>query len=353
MKLNDVKSIVAQSAKKRGFWGLRDIFLAYTNLKREPLIMSNYPLLLQIEPTTHCNLNCRMCLAPISRREKRHILFEEFKEIIRTVPSVEKISLVGAGEPLLNPSFFDMIDYAKSRGILIGFATNGHLLNHANCTKVIESSVDWLNISLDSSNKSGYEYIRDGADFGQLTENIRRLMKMLGKGNVPDVSLWFVLMKDNLKELPDIVKLTKKLGAGKIRAQLQHCWGSKNIRNKFEQWPTEKDRGSIKSILIEANQVALREKVNFGYVNIPDISQRRGCKWPWKSCYITVEGFVTPCCLQGADPEVINFGNIFKESFETIWNNEGYSDFRRLLSSSNGCPDICVGCPAYHQRLKI
>jgi len=44
------------------------------------------------------------------------------------------------------------------------------------------------------------------------------------------------------------------------------------------------------------------------------------------------------------DPDVINFGNIFQESFEKIWNGEKYQNFRKTIIK-NLANQICDNCP--------
>src|SRR3989338_3188320 len=173
MNFVDAINIALHSLRSSGAAGFKNLTRAYKNLHEEPLEMSSYPLIIQIEPTLHCNLECRMCVSPISTREKRHMRLDEFKRAVDGMPFLRKISLVGAGEPLLNPDIFDMISYAKSKGLLIGFATNGMSLTNDIAEKIIETRVDWINISIDSADKTRYETIRNGADFNVLLRNVK------------------------------------------------------------------------------------------------------------------------------------------------------------------------------------
>jgi radical SAM protein with 4Fe4S-binding SPASM domain len=62
---------------------------------------------------------------------------------------------------------------------------------------------------------------------------------------------------------------------------------------------------------------------------------------------------VTPCCENGSDPERINFGNIFEQSFADIWNSEQYQKFRLVLQSTDSRPAICTDCPSYHAPITL
>ncbi|UCC95674.1 MAG: SPASM domain-containing protein, partial [Candidatus Omnitrophota bacterium] len=67
------------------------------------------------------------------------------------------------------------------------------------------------------------------------------------------------------------------------------------------------------------------------------------CRWPFEKSFITVDGFVTPCCIR-MDPEVINFGNIFETPFRDIWNSKQYRDIRGTLVGNLSNP-VCDNCP--------
>lgn len=352
MNSSQIATIFKTTLKMNGLSGLKTLFYAYLNLKSEPLKLSTLPIMAQIEPTLYCNFKCQICINPVTDREKRHLKLGEFKDILNGIPSLRKISLVGAGEPLLNPDIFEMILYAKSSRIITGLATNGALLSDHVCAKIKNTGVDWINISIDSANKDKFEAIRKGADFQQILDNIKRLVETKGDSSSPDISLWFVVMKDNFNELPGVIRLAKELGIKNVSAQLQHTWGKPLFESLVSKSGGQIPCLELKNTLRQAKSIADHEKVLFDYVNIPDSSLNRYCKWPWRACYITADGFVTPCCMHGSDPRIINFGNIFKEKFDSIWNNALYQNFRQQLKSKN-IPSICVGCPSYYDKIKV
>lgn len=352
MRFGEALKLSLISLNRNGLPGIKNIILAYINLSLEPLKVSSKPMLIQIEPTLYCNLKCKMCINPVDKRDRRHMQFNEFKKIIDSLPLTRKISLVGAGEPLLNPRLFDMVSYAKSKGILIGFATNGILLDEAVSMKIIDSRIDWLNISIDTSDKKLYEEIRQGADFNLILKNVKRFMEIKGKARLPKVSIWFVIMRENLAELIGVIRLAKELRINKVSAQLQHFWASEQIKSDMSRINNNNFYRDIVIALRNARRVARQLRIEFDYVNLPDNTAKRNCKWPWKACYITADGFVTPCCLHGANPQVINFGNFFKNDLDAIWNNSAYQSFRKALKSISP-PDICLGCTAYFERLKV
>lgn len=353
MNIKNPLKIAASALGRQGAKGAINLCSSALNLLTEPPRMNSNPLYAQIEPTLFCNLNCSMCVNPLSPRRRQHMSLENFKKILNKLSYLRQVSLVGAGEPLLNPDLFGMISYAKAKGVLIGFATNGLLLNRLCATRILEARVDWLNVSIDSADKYIYGAIRKGADLGVVINNLKDFMKIKGKRRLPELSLWVVIMEQTVSGIGQIIKLSKELGINKVTAQLAHSWGEASLAESLKH-NSEKDFfEKLKETLIQAKKLARKESVVFDFVNVPDVSSRRACKWPWKSCYISVEGFITPCCLQGSNPETLNFGNILgDDDFDSIWNGPEYQEFRKNLKSK-GAPDICSGCTSYFRCVKL
>ena len=85
---------------------------------------------LYIEPTTKCNLNCKMCF--------RHTWFDEpicdlsledYRRVLETMPkTVETIFFGGMGEPLFHRDILTMIRLSAETGAEVELLTNGTLL---------------------------------------------------------------------------------------------------------------------------------------------------------------------------------------------------------------------------------
>ena len=98
---------------------------------------SVYPPNVLIEVTNACNLRCRMCFIwgeGVSRHREIGFVGEKiWKAAIDEMgswPISATLDLHGAGEPLLHPDFFQIAEYAKSKGnISVGFLSNATLLD--------------------------------------------------------------------------------------------------------------------------------------------------------------------------------------------------------------------------------
>ena len=81
----------------------------------------------QIEVTRRCNLNCIQCNRKKDRKEKV-LTFSQFKKIVDAAMPIQKVQLLGGGEPFLNKDIKKMIDYCGEKKIHMGIVTNGTLL---------------------------------------------------------------------------------------------------------------------------------------------------------------------------------------------------------------------------------
>jgi len=312
--------------------------------------MRGSPLFLQVEPTILCNLECKFCINPYLPRARATLTLEKFREILRQAPHVTKLSLVGIGESFMNKELWQIVREAKSRGIEIGTTSNGTTLNDRILHDIVDSGLDWLNFSLDGATKATFEMMRPGAVFEQVLANIRKVVAAVGERERPTLAIWFLASRDNITELPMMVPLVKGLGIRRLRTQGVHYWG-------HEDWHEGAKRANdIPGLLDTLRAVARQAReadIEFQALNFPDPSAPRGCKWPWRGAYVTADGYVTPCCENGSDPDKINFGNLFQQPFEEIWNSEAYRQFRRELRSTTSRPAICKDCPSYHQTVSL
>ena len=341
---------VFRTIRDGGFRGTLNLCNAAYTLTTEPAHIDSQPFRLYVEPTTRCNLECRMCYQVTLQRPKLDLSFNDFLRILHHFPYLQDLQLQGIGEPLLNPDIFRMIAYAKSKRIRVGFFTNATLINPEVSEKILKSGLDWINLSLDGASPDIYEKIRKGADFEEVIKNIITLMETKKKRKAPKISLWFTAMKMNIAELPAIIGLAKRLEIEKVVAQGIHFWGNDFCRDYLKKDSLLNDVDLTEKTFIQAVKEAKKLKIKLNFrPRYFEKRTRRICRWPWVSCFITVEGYVTPCCVQGSDPLMINFGNIFEKDFKDIWNSLPYQDFRRQLKSKY-LPEICQDCPGYYYK---
>lgn len=151
--------------------------------------VADYPLLVDIELSSLCNLKCPMCYT-ITEEFKEKVNaklmdFALFKKIIDEIGGkVPAVRLSLRGESLLHKNFLECISYAKEKGIKeISFLTNGGKLKPEYFEKVLDAGADWITISFDGLRET-YEKIRKPQRFHEMMYNIQVMKEIKAKKGV-------------------------------------------------------------------------------------------------------------------------------------------------------------------------
>lgn len=310
-------------------------------LNGKKLILNHKPVIAQIENTSVCNLKCKMCVRDKIGVPIGSMSYKNFKKILDKLDSLYKIHLQGQGEPFTSSEIFKMIRYANKRGVLIMLNTNATLLNENFIKKICKLDIGGITLSIDSTQKEVYEGIRKGAVFGKVLKNVKLLTSQLRKNKRPTiVSIAAVIFDDNIDEIPKFINFAQSLGVKKVIFQI--IQGKQDYVDKYDSKLKKSIKFSKKNIekkIKQAKKIAKKKKI---FVVFPHPNKSSGCIWPWRSIYITWNGYVTPCCkiLDYRNPV---FGNILKEDFWKIWNGAKYQKFRELLRKRK-TPVPCQGC---------
>ncbi|HEX8855340.1 MAG TPA: radical SAM protein, partial [Thermoleophilaceae bacterium] len=196
-----------------------------------PALVPDLPQELQVEVTGACNLRCRMCLvryAPAIGKREGALSYEQFIELVNSLPRLRKLTLQGLGEPLLSPHLVAMVEHAASRGTRVGFNTNGTLLGRRRAEELVASGLGWLHVSLDGATAATYEDVRHGTDFrphaGQferVVANLRGLVSTRREAGSADprIQLVFVAMRRNINELEALLDLGADIGVDSVWVQ--------------------------------------------------------------------------------------------------------------------------------------
>ena len=313
----------------------------FNTISKKPLIINNKPVTAQIEPTSECNLKCRMCIREAMKIPFGTMSFENFKRILGKLDSLFKINISGNGELFLNPEIFDMIRYANRRGILINISSNGTILTKDIISKICENDIGEIGISVDSTNKEKYEKIRIGANFDKLLENMKNLSNELKRKKRHTIlTMAPIIFKENIDELPRFIELANMLGIKKVAFQ------TLQTKESFlESYDSE-----MKKQLVASNIQKLKEKMKeavkladkYNITVIFDEEESPGCIWPWRGIYVAWNGEVTICC-KIPDWKKFGMGNILKQDFWEVWNGKRYQEVRRMLKKRKSLL-MCKGC---------
>jgi MoaA/NifB/PqqE/SkfB family radical SAM enzyme len=179
--------------------------------------LSHSPLEIQAEVTTHCNLQCVMCLRPFFITSPKHLHPDVTSKLSPLFPSAIRLIPFGGGEPLVFPQFTDIVKEAKHCQMQVTFNTNGLLLNEKVGQTFVSIGVDMITFSIDGVKEDTYEAIRKGSNYSKVMNNLDSLVRLKKEyGSHLMIAIAFVPMVDNFREIPELFYLASKLGINQL-----------------------------------------------------------------------------------------------------------------------------------------
>ena len=325
------------------------------------------PTYLQIEPVGQCNLRCQMCAIQFRQDGPPYgpLAFMDFDAFVRLVDQfvgLEHLHLQGLGEPMMHPRFFDMVTHAAGKGIQVTTNSNLTLLNARRAEACVTSGLARLHVSIDGATAETYERIRVRSHYDRVVRNLgllREAQARLG-GDRPTVQMVVVIMRQNLHELPDLVRFAHHWAMSGLFVQhLCHDFGESSLPSHYRpmrdfvqsQTLLEEDPARVDHYFGEAQAVAVALGVDLRLprtrprVHPPGTPGRKRCGWPWTGAYVSYQGYAMPCCMIST-PDRLNFGNMMERGAEAVWNDPAFDAFRDQLASDDP-PEVCKSCAVY------
>lgn len=280
-----------------------------------------FPLNLNVEVTTRCNLACTFCTQPsLTREQLGDMPWELYTQVIDESEHyhLPAANLNGLGEPLLLRRLPEMVSYAKQHGVAdVMFHTNGTVMTEPLARALIDSSLDRIIFSVDSPDKATYEAMRIRSNWERVVANIRMfadLRNRLGR-STPIIRTTMVVTDKTVHQVPGFVELWKPI-ADQITLQ-DLTWRTKLLENG--QW-LNREQSAIPVDMEEVRVEAKRRKLSFI------------CPYLYQSTYAFWNGDVIPCSNPNARKSMV-MGSLKSQSLHQVWHGEVYADLRALHAS--------------------
>jgi len=326
-----------------------------------------------IEPTSSCNLDCRMCMRRTWDEQTGMMeakLFKRIMESLREYSPPPAVVFGGFGEPLSHPDIVHMVAEAKSLKTSVELITNATLLSEELARRLISSRLDVLWVSLEGAKSESYADVRLGGELTNVLDNIRRFRDSRQAYHT-EIGIVFVAMKRNISELPEVIKLAKELGASRflvtnvlpytedLRSELLYSCEPESSGNPFLMLNTSFQlcRMDINDVTREPLQNILRHAhiVNNTATNQGDLHDY--CPFIESgSTTVGWDGSVSPCLpLMHTHTSFLGerkrhtkrliMGNVAERTLADMWSTPEYLNIRRRVQAFYfaSCT-ACKGC---------
>ena len=331
---------------------------------------SDFPLIVEFDPTTKCNLACPDCISG-SLLNQKSIETDRIETLVHEMieMGVKGVILIGGGEPMMHPKAGWIIETLGRNGVAVGITTNGlYLRKHMDVTAAY---TDWVRVSVDAATPETFQRIRPSRAgtslFGEvidaMTEFAQRKKGKLGysfmiysEGSygfevAPEISEagrakldpLKSAIKTNVDEIYDAAKLAKSIGCDYFEVKPMYDVNHFSVMQK----------ASIAE-RAEAQLLQCKSLEDGGFMIIEALKLRASLRGesnlepkPYTKCRVAqMRTLVTPSgvyvCPYFRGVQHKKIGDVTHASLQEVWHGEERRRVMDKLDPSVDCPMHCI-----------
>ena len=342
MNMHELKKRILQEPGKQD---AASIFAAFEKCR------SRRPYIFNIETTNVCNMKCVMCArTSLMDRKLSFMDMDLFKKVVSQITpytaeekarfelfikneygltpetpdqnsfyffiSSSHVTLHGFGEPLLDPSIRERVQFCTDKGVSTYFSCVPANIDVPKVTALMKAGLGVIKFAMDSMDDETQKQIRGPKN--NFTEAVRKIEELIEiKRQDPSLKTRIVLT---------MVELAADEAALKMQQDFKKFWEGKPVycyvKSQDNRWLYEEDED-------------METKSHY---------EQQYCEYPFTSLTVQVDGKIVPC-TQDYNSELA-FGDANKDSLEDIWNSKAYENLRRkhvlgAFPSNHKCADRC------------
>ncbi len=275
----------------------------------------------ELEVTKQCNLRCKSCLFSCHDALKNELTTTEIMHLIDEFSQMncEWLKLTG-GEPLLRKDIFQIIDYAKDKGLKIRLNSNCELIDRKLARKL---NVDLVQVSVDGLEKTN-DWLRGKGTFKRTMDAIEYLVD-----NDITVHSNTVVTQHNKSELLELCNLlSSKCVCDLGFSRMINAGRGRDVYDKLH--------------LSTLELMGVKPKL-IGYAKLKGYSLSfcggfayfiRNCGASYYNPFVTSTGDVTPCC---SIRKKVILGNVRNTSYIEIFRRYNGKRFSAPIGHFGNC----------------
>lgn len=265
--------------------------------------ISDYPPLIQIEPSSICNFRCVFCFETdktFTDKKSGHMgtmKLELFKKIIDEIEGkIQFVTLASRGEPLVSKEINKMIEYTSGKFLNLKINTNASLLNEEKIHTILSSNVKTLVFSADAADSELYKKLRVNGSLEKTVSNIKKFKEIQSKH----------YSKSKIITRVSGVKFSKE----------------QNFESMMRLWGDLVDQVAFVDYNPWENSY---EKAPNGLAT--------PCSDLWRRMFVWWDGKINPCDVDYKSKLCV--GNINDGTIKKLWNSQFYNELRKSHLSNN------------------
>jgi len=285
-----------------------------------------YPVYMELSPSGACNHRCLYCGLDFMEYKKVFLDADMMKERLAEMGrlGVKSIMYAGEGEPYLHKDIVKIITDTKDAGIDVAVTTNAALFKKSIAEETL-GNTSWIKVSINGATAETYAKIHrtKPADFDKVISNMSYAAELKKeKGYKCALGMQLLLLPDNAHEAVKLAELARDIGMNYlvIKPYSQHPLSKTDIYkdvkySDYEYLAEELEKVNTKdfNVIFRINTMKKWDEGTREYEHCLAL--------PFWS-YIDAEGNVWGCSMYLGDKEHFLYGNIYKNTFQEIWEGE-------------------------------
>lgn len=297
------------------------------------------PLALLAELTHRCPLQCPYCANPLDlERAAAELDTATWLRVLDEAAALGVLQVhFSGGEPTARKDLLDLVRGAARAGLYSNLITSGVMLDAASLGALADAGLDHVQLSFQDADAAQADRM------GGYRQGHRKKLEVAALVRASGLPLTanFVVHRQNLERLPEMLLLGEEIGASRIEiAHVQYYGWS--LLNRAALMPT---RGQLEvaNAEVDTARVRLHGRVTIDYV-VPDYyaARPKACMGGWARRIINISpaGLALPCHAAESLPG-FTWPNVRDVSLGEVWQSDpGFTRYR----GTAWMPAPCQSC---------
>lgn len=231
---------------------------------------NNHPLMMMLDFSNRCNLNCIYCFSKANEHEKinNELTFDNYLNILKQAKNmgVKTVFIPGAGEPTIDRNFWKILPIIKKFGMTPIIFTNGSNLTEEQIEELYNNGAT-VGIKVNSFIPKHQNFLAGVERYTKKRDKTLKLLIKKGFNKTKPTRLWLdnLVCKQNYNEIKKIFFYCRENNIWPGINTLFHLGSGnkKNIKNKLDVSITE-----IKKLWEEISKLD-KQKYGFEWLPLP------------------------------------------------------------------------------------
>ncbi len=300
------------------------------------------PLILTLDLTRRCNFRCRYCYYGTKLGKGDDMPGEAALKIIDDAAESGVVQVFfGGAESLLHPGFCEIVKAVKAGRMVPSFTTNGSLLTKEVVSRLVESKVGSVGVSIDTHDPAMHDRLTGSA--GSFEPVIAGIKELKAKGiRVRTIS---VMTNRNVHTAGELIDFLVGLGVD----ALYICpYSERSCEGKRRRFDGSLSPGEKNRLFDVVNQRKARHPETLITIDTREEAWTspgniRPCTHLLWGFVVHHDGDVFPCEL--IEDKELCFGNLFESGMKDIWQSARRRAFVAKTTDPSVIDGECALCP--------